>query len=134
VVINLFNFFRHYKSPFHILIRIHLISLSYHILVVLPSHFSFMEQMLTLMLIRRFNDDKDGDAFLFLPDCNIRYLFICIEALRQSPHYVIHHDAMANNAIKTNNYNWIATLSMMNINIYWTVYYATIYLLNFKHI
>jgi len=47
----LFNFFRHYKSPpFHFLIRIHLISLSYHISVVLPSHFSFMEQM--LMLIR----------------------------------------------------------------------------------
>jgi len=27
------NFFRHYKSPFHIVIRIHLISLSHHILV-----------------------------------------------------------------------------------------------------
>jgi len=35
-----------YKShPFHTVIRIHLISLSYHILVVLPSHFSSMEQM-----------------------------------------------------------------------------------------
>jgi len=34
VVINLFNFFRHYISPpFHSVIRIHLISLSYHILV-----------------------------------------------------------------------------------------------------
>jgi len=43
----LFNFFRHYKSPpFHFLIRIYLISLSYHISVVLPSHFSFMEHML----------------------------------------------------------------------------------------
>jgi len=39
-VINLFKFFRHYKSPpFHTVIRIHLISLSYHILVILPSHF-----------------------------------------------------------------------------------------------
>jgi len=43
------NFFRHYKSPsFHSVIRIHLISLSYHILVILPSHFSYMEQMLML--------------------------------------------------------------------------------------
>jgi len=50
VVINLFSFFRHYKSPpFHTVIRIHLISLSYHILVILPSHFSSMEQMLMLM-------------------------------------------------------------------------------------
>jgi len=43
VVINLFNFLRHHKSsPFHTVIRIHLvfISLSYHILVILPSHFS----------------------------------------------------------------------------------------------
>jgi len=49
---NLFNFFRHYKSPpFHTVIRIHLISLSYHNLVMLPSHFSSMEQMLTLMLM-----------------------------------------------------------------------------------
>jgi len=53
VVINLFNIFRHYKSPpFHTVIRIHLISLSYHILV-LPSHFISMEQMLMLMLPRR---------------------------------------------------------------------------------
>jgi len=37
-----------YKSPFHTVIRIHLISLSYHILVILPSHFSSMEQMLML--------------------------------------------------------------------------------------
>jgi len=45
------NFFRHYKSPpFHTVIRIHLISLSYHILVILPSHFSSVEQMLMLML------------------------------------------------------------------------------------
>jgi len=52
VVNNLFNFFRHYKSPpFHSVIRIHRISLSYHILVILPSHFSSMEQMLMLMLI-----------------------------------------------------------------------------------
>jgi len=37
VVINLFNFFRHYKSPpFHIVIRIHLISLSY--ILVFFSH------------------------------------------------------------------------------------------------
>jgi len=43
--------FRHYKSPFHTVIRIHLISLSYHILVILPSHFSSMEQMLILMLM-----------------------------------------------------------------------------------
>jgi len=40
----------------------------------------------------------------------------------------------ANNAIKTNNYNWKATRMVTNINIYWTVYYATIYLLNFKQI
>jgi len=50
VVINLFQFFRHYKSPFYSVIRIHLISLSYHILVILPPHFSSMEQMLMLML------------------------------------------------------------------------------------
>jgi len=51
----LFNFFRHYKSPpFHFLIRIHLISLSYHISVVLTSHFSFMEHMLMFTLM--FND------------------------------------------------------------------------------
>jgi len=31
-------------------VRIHLISLSYHILVILPSHFSSMEQILMLML------------------------------------------------------------------------------------
>jgi len=31
-------------------IRIHLISLSYHILVIVPSHFNSMEQMLMLML------------------------------------------------------------------------------------
>jgi len=39
---------RHYKSAqFHTVIRIHLVSLSYHILVNLPSHFSsIMEQML----------------------------------------------------------------------------------------
>jgi len=43
------SIFRHYKSaPFHTVIRIHLISLSYHILVILPSHFSSMEQMLVL--------------------------------------------------------------------------------------
>jgi len=49
VVINVFNFFRPYKSPpFHTVIRIHLISLSYHILVILPSHFSSMKQMLML--------------------------------------------------------------------------------------
>jgi len=41
VIINVFNFFRHYKSPpFHFLIRIRLISLSYHISVVLPSQFN----------------------------------------------------------------------------------------------
>jgi len=52
VVINLFNFFRHYKShPFHTVIRIHLILLSYHILVILPSHFSSMEQMLMLLTV-----------------------------------------------------------------------------------
>jgi len=43
---------RHYKSPpFHSVIRIHLISFSYYILVILPSHFSPMEQMLMLMLL-----------------------------------------------------------------------------------
>jgi len=52
VVINLFNFFRPYKSPpFHTVIRIHLISLSYYILVNLSSHFSSMEQMFMLMLV-----------------------------------------------------------------------------------
>jgi len=35
---------------------------------------------------------------------HIRYLFICSEA-------VSHHDAVANNAIKTNNYNGKATLT-----------------------
>jgi len=41
--------FRHYKSPpFHSVIRIHPISLLYHILVILSSHFSSMEQMLML--------------------------------------------------------------------------------------
>jgi len=51
VVIKFFNSFRHYKSPpFHTVIRIHLTSLSYHILVIFPSHFSSMEQMLMLML------------------------------------------------------------------------------------
>jgi len=46
----MFNFFRHYKSPpFHSVIRIHLISFSYHILVILPSYFSSMEQMLMLL-------------------------------------------------------------------------------------
>jgi len=54
----------------------------------------------TVFAIRRFNDAKDGDAFLFQPDCkvcasHIRYLFICsdtgpgelrhaADALRQS--------------------------------------------------
>jgi len=39
--------FRHYKSPpFHTVICIHLISLSCHILVILPSHFSSMEHMI----------------------------------------------------------------------------------------
>jgi len=33
----------------HTVIRIHLISLSIHILVILPSHFRSMEQMLMLM-------------------------------------------------------------------------------------
>jgi len=43
--------FRQNKSPpYHTVIRIHLISLSYHILFILPSHFSSMEQMLMLML------------------------------------------------------------------------------------
>jgi len=42
--------YRHYKStPFHTVN--HLISLSYHILVMLPSHICSMEQMLMLMLI-----------------------------------------------------------------------------------
>jgi len=46
----MFNYFKHYKSPsFHTVIHIHLISLSYHILVILPSHFRYMEQMLMLM-------------------------------------------------------------------------------------
>jgi len=51
VVINLFNFFRQYKSPpFHTVIRIHLILFSFHILVILPSHFSSMEHMLMFNL------------------------------------------------------------------------------------
>jgi len=41
VVINLFNFFRHYKSPFHTVIRILLTSLSYHILVIFAISFLF---------------------------------------------------------------------------------------------
>jgi len=52
VVINLFHFFSHYKSsPFHTIIRIHLILLSYRILVILPSQFSSMGQMLMLMFM-----------------------------------------------------------------------------------
>jgi len=38
----LFNFLG--TPPFHTVIHIHLISLSYHILVILPSHFSTIEQ------------------------------------------------------------------------------------------
>jgi len=53
----LFNFFRHYKSPlFHIVIRIHLISLSYHILVILPSYFCSMEQILMLNVIHAMSE------------------------------------------------------------------------------
>jgi len=49
---NVVNFFRHYKSPlFHTVIRILLISLSFHILVILPSYFSSMEQMLICELM-----------------------------------------------------------------------------------
>jgi len=49
VVINFFNFFKHYKTPpFHTVIRIHLISLSNRILVILPSPFISAEQMLML--------------------------------------------------------------------------------------
>jgi len=59
----------------------------------------------------------------------VTYLFVTLLT-----HYVSHQDAIANNAIKTNNYNWKATLTMTNTNIYWTVHYATIYLLNLKHI
>jgi len=41
-VINLFNFFRNFKSPlFHTVIRIHLISLSYHILVFAISFYFY---------------------------------------------------------------------------------------------
>jgi len=48
--INLFNIIRHYKSPqFHTVIRIHLISLSLHILIS-PSHFISMGKMLMLIL------------------------------------------------------------------------------------
>jgi len=57
MVINFFNFFRHYKCPpFHTVIRIHLFSLSYHILVILPSHFRSVEQMLMLMFYNSHND------------------------------------------------------------------------------
>jgi len=49
VVINLFNVLKF--TPFHSVIHIHLISLSYHILVILPSHFSSMEQMLMLVVM-----------------------------------------------------------------------------------
>jgi len=73
VVINLFNFFRHYKSPpFHTVIRIHLISLSCPILVILPFHFSSMEQMLMLMLMLLWtqnsgaNIGQTGNATAFL--------------------------------------------------------------------
>jgi len=51
VFINLFNFFRHYKSdPMRTVIRIHLISLSSHLLAV-PSHFISMEHMLMSSLV-----------------------------------------------------------------------------------
>jgi len=46
-----FSQIRHYNSRFHTVICIHLISLSYQILVILPSHFSSIEQML-IRLIR----------------------------------------------------------------------------------
>jgi len=42
------SIFRHKSSQFHTVIRIHFISLSYHILVVLPSYFISMEHMLIL--------------------------------------------------------------------------------------
>jgi len=52
VVINFFNFLGIINLlRFHTVIRIYLISLSYHILVILPSHFSSMEQMSMLMLM-----------------------------------------------------------------------------------
>jgi len=82
----------------------------------------------TKFAIRRFNDAKDGEAFLFLPDCkvcvsHIRYLFICSAAglgeLRHTADALRHpHDTMPNNAIKTNNCDWKATLTMTNINIF----------------
>jgi len=40
------------NQSIHTVIRIHLISFSYHNLVILPSHFCSMEQMLMLMLIK----------------------------------------------------------------------------------
>jgi len=71
VVINLFNFFRHYKSPpTHSVIRIHLILLSYHILDILPSHFSSMEQMLMLML--HMNVAKAADTVMTMSEDDIR--------------------------------------------------------------
>jgi len=43
--------FRHYESPpFHTVIRIHLISLSRNILIFVPSHLIYIEQMLMSML------------------------------------------------------------------------------------
>jgi len=65
VVINLFTFFRHCKSPpFHTVVRIHLFSLSYHILVILPSHFSSMEQMLMLLLM----------SFVWVAACAVQHV------------------------------------------------------------
>jgi len=43
------TFWHNNCPPFHTIIRIHLITLSYHILVILPSHFSSTERMLMLM-------------------------------------------------------------------------------------
>jgi len=52
VVINLFNILGTRPINLHRYSYSHLISLSYHILVFLPSHFSSMEQMLMLMFCK----------------------------------------------------------------------------------
>jgi len=63
----------HYKSPpFHTVIRIHLISLSYHILVILPIHFSSLEQMLMLMslIACRATSKRESQQSIFNNDLN----------------------------------------------------------------
>jgi len=68
--------FQHPSPPFHSVIRIHLISLSYHILVILPSHFSSMEQMFMLMLLYLFSAELCCFMYSFSTSVVLFYVFI----------------------------------------------------------